>query len=62
MLPHRQGVRILSVSAYASHAVVSLRRDGLTALHVMPRDAGGDLQGGSDLVFDEPLYVVVRTR
>ena len=56
------GVRILSVSAYASHAVVSLRRDGLTGLHVMPRDAGGDLQGGSDLVFDEPLYVVVRTR
>jgi oligopeptidase B len=57
VIPHRQGVRILSVSAYASHAIVSLRRDGLTALHVMPRDAGGDLQGGSDLVFDEPLYV-----
>ena len=35
-----QGVRILSVSAYASHAVVSLRRDGLTGLHVMPRDDG----------------------
>jgi len=57
VIPHRQGVRILSVSAYASHAIVSLRRDGLTALHVMPRDAGGDLQGGSDLAFDEPLYV-----
>jgi oligopeptidase B len=57
VIPHRQGVRILSVSAYASHAIVSLRRDGLTALHVMPRDAGGDLQNGSDLAFDEPLYV-----
>jgi oligopeptidase B len=57
VIPHRQGVRILAVSAYASHAVVSLRRDGLTALHVMPRDAGGDLQDGSDLAFDEPLYV-----
>jgi oligopeptidase B len=57
IIPHRQGVRILSVSAYASHAIVSLRRDGLTALHVMPRDAGGDLQDGSDLAFDEPLYV-----
>jgi len=57
VIPHRQGVRILSVSAYASHAIVSLRRDGLTALHVMPRDAGGDLQDGSDLAFDEPLYV-----
>jgi oligopeptidase B len=57
VIPHRQGVRILAVSAYASHAVVSLRRDGLTALHVMPRDAGGDLQDGSDLAFNEPLYV-----
>jgi oligopeptidase B len=57
VIPHRQGVRILSVSAYASHAIVSLRRDGLTALHVMPRDAGGDLRNGSDLAFDEPLYV-----
>ena len=57
VIPHRQGVRILSVSAYASHAVVSLRRDGLTALHVMPRDAGGNLQDGADLAFDEPLFV-----
>ncbi|HEX7211102.1 MAG TPA: S9 family peptidase [Propionibacteriaceae bacterium] len=57
VIPHRQGVRLLSVSAYATHAVVSLRRDGLTALHVVPRDAGGDLQDGADLAFDEPLYV-----
>jgi oligopeptidase B len=58
VIPHRQGVRILSVSAYASHAVVSLRRDGLTGLHVMPRDAGGNLESGADIEFDEPLYVV----
>ena len=58
VIPHRQGVRILAVSAYASHAVVSLRRDGLTGLHVLPRDANGDLQAGADIVFDEPLYVV----
>ena len=57
VIPHREGVRILSVSAYASHAVVSLRRNGLTALHVMPRDVGGNLQVGADLQFDEPLYV-----
>jgi oligopeptidase B len=57
VIPHRRGVRILGVSAYASHAVVSLRRDGLTGLHVMPRDGGGDLQAGADVVFDEPLYV-----
>ena len=58
VIPHRQGVRILAVSAYASHAVVSLRRDGLTGLHVLPRDANGDLQAGADIGFDEPLYVV----
>ncbi|HET8914871.1 MAG TPA: S9 family peptidase [Propionibacteriaceae bacterium] len=57
VIPHRQGVRILSVSAYATHAVVSLRRDGLTGLHVMPRDAGGNLQPGTDIAFEEPLYV-----
>ena len=58
VIPHRQGVRILAVSAYASHAVVSLRRDGLTGLHVIPRDAGGNLAAGSDIAFEEPLYVV----
>ena len=58
VLRHRQGVRILSVSAYASHAVVSLRRGGLTGLHVMSRDAAGNLGEGSDVAFDEPLYVV----
>ena len=58
VIRHRQGVRILSVSAYASHAVVSLRRNGLTGLHVVPRDASGNLQAGADIVFDEPLYVV----
>jgi oligopeptidase B len=58
VIRHRQGVRILSVSAYASHAVVSLRRDGLTALHIVPRDTQGDLLVGADLAFDEPLYLV----
>jgi oligopeptidase B len=58
VIPHRQGVRILAVSAYASHAVVSLRRDGLTGLHVMPRDDQGSLQPGQDIGFDESLYVV----
>ena len=51
VIPHRQGVRILAVSAYASHAVVSLRRDGLTGLHVMPRDAAGNLREGTDIAF-----------
>ncbi len=58
VLPHQSGVRILGVSAYASHVVVSLRRAGLTGLHVMPRSADGELSGGRDITFDEPLYVV----
>ncbi len=58
VLPHQPGVRILGVDAYASHVVVSLRRDGLTALHVLPRDAAGDLTPGSDIAFDEPVATV----
>ena len=54
------GERLLGVEAFASHAVVSLRRDGLTALRVLPRDqslASGFGQA-RDLVFEEPLYSV----
>ena len=58
VLPHQPGVRLLGVSAYAGHAVVSLRRDGLTALHVLPRDAAGDFGPGADIAFDETLHVV----
>ena len=56
VLAHRPGVRILSVDAYATHAVVSLRRNGLTGLHVLPRTADGSFGPGADVVFDEPLY------
>ena len=57
VLPHTPGVRLLGVAAYADHAVVSLRRDGLTGVHVMPRTAG-DLRPGTDVAFDEPLFDV----
>jgi oligopeptidase B len=58
VLPHQPGVRILGVDAYASHVVVSLRRNGLSGLHLIPRDEHGDLLTGADIEFDEPLYVV----
>ena len=58
VLPHQPGVRILGVDAYASHVVVSLRRDGLTGLHVLPRDPDGGCGVGADVAFDEPLFVV----
>ncbi|MEP7018622.1 MAG: prolyl oligopeptidase family serine peptidase, partial [Actinomycetota bacterium] len=52
--------RVLGVEAFASHAVVSLRRDGLTALRVIPRDLSLESGFGPahDLVFNEPLYSV----
>ena len=58
VLPHQPGVRILGVDAYASHVVVSLRRNGLTGLHLISRDERGDLLTGADIEFDEPLYAV----
>ena len=58
LIAHQPGVRIQAVSAYASHVVVSLRRDGLSGVHLIPRDDQGALQAGSDINFDEPLYVV----
>ena len=60
LAPTVVGERLLGVEAFASHAVVSLRRDGLTALRVMPRDSSA-LSGfgpADDLVFGEPLYCV----
>ncbi len=52
--------RVLGVEAFASHAVVSLRRDGLTALRILPRDSSlpSGFGPAHDLVFDEPLYSV----
>jgi len=58
VLPAAPGVRFLGVSAYAGHAVVSLRRDGLTAVHILPRTAEGGFASGHDVGFDEPLRVV----
>ncbi|MEP7036213.1 MAG: S9 family peptidase [Actinomycetota bacterium] len=52
--------RVLGVEAFATHAVVSLRRDGLTELRVIPRDPSRASGFGPshDLSFDEPLYSV----
>ncbi len=58
VLDHELGVRLTGVSAFAGHAVVSLRRNGLTGVHVMPRDSNGDLSPGSDISFAEPLFTV----
>lgn len=58
VLPHVPGVRITDVDAYRDHVVVQLRRDGLTGIHIIPRDGNGDLLPGRDLEFGEDLYTV----
>ncbi len=57
VLPHQPGVRLIDVAAYAGFAVVSLRRAGLTGLHVLNRGVTGDFGAGADIAFDLPLYV-----
>ena len=58
VLDPQPGVRLLGADAYASHVVVTLRRDGLSGLHVLPRDETGDLLTGADVAFEEPLFTV----
>lgn len=52
------GTRLVDVEAHPSHVAVELRRDGLTAIHILSRTAEGDLVPGEDLVFDEPVHTV----
>jgi oligopeptidase B len=50
--------RLLDVDAFAGHAVLYLRSEGLTNLVVLPRS--GDSFGQPEpILFDEPLYSVV---
>ncbi len=53
LIPHTPGDRLLAVDAFAGHLVVSLRRDGLTAVRVLPAAADA-----YHIEFPEPLYSV----
>ncbi|MBX6749472.1 MAG: S9 family peptidase [Micromonosporaceae bacterium] len=53
LIDHTPGQRLIDVDAFADAAVVSLRRDGLTALRVLP--ATGEPY---DISFPEPIYTV----
>jgi oligopeptidase B len=53
IIPHSPGTRLLGVDAFAGHVVVSLRRNGLTALRVLPSDGEA-----FDISFPEPVYTV----
>jgi len=54
LVEHTPGTRLLQVDAFAGHLVLSLRRDGLTGIRVMPLDGRADY----DMRFPEPLYSV----
>jgi oligopeptidase B len=54
LIPHTPGTRLESVDAFSNHVVVSLRKDGLTGLRVIP-DGSTD---SFDIAFPEPLYSV----
>jgi oligopeptidase B len=69
LIPHEAGRRLTSVDAFAGHLVVSLRRDGLTGLRVLPMGGGaaaGTATVGAgtaagehfDIAFPEPIYTV----
>jgi oligopeptidase B len=60
LLPPVPGERVLGVEAFADHAVVSLRREGLTAVRILPRDdsAASGFGPAHDLAFEEPVYTV----
>jgi oligopeptidase B len=63
LIPHSQGTRLLAVAAFADGVVVSLRREGLSGLRVLPagtseNGAGGDTSEPYDIAFPEPVYTV----
>jgi oligopeptidase B len=55
LIAHSPGTRLSDVDAFAGHVVVSLRRDGLTGLRVLPLAAGADPY---EVSFPEPIYQV----
>lgn len=57
VIPGADGVRIETADAFADHVVISLRRDGLSALRVLPREAGGFGEGW-DVPVDEELWTI----
>jgi oligopeptidase B len=54
LIPHSPGTRLEAVDAFANHLVVSLRKDGLTGLRVLPVGS----TDAYDIDFPEPLYSV----
>jgi oligopeptidase B len=58
ILNHQPGVRLNDIDAYRDFVVIGHRRNGLTGVHIVPRDGSGDFGRGWDVDFAEPLYTV----
>ena len=54
LIEHEPGTRLSAVDAFEGYVVVSLRKDGLTGVRVLPL-GGAD---SHDIAFPEPLYTV----
>ncbi len=54
LIEHEPGVRLLRIDAFARHVLVSLRRDGLTGLRVLPLDGSAPYE----VELPEPIYSV----
>jgi oligopeptidase B len=55
LIDHSPGTRLEGIDAFAGHLVVSLRRDGLTGLRVIPLAGAG---GPYEVELPEPIYQV----
>lgn len=53
----QDGVRLLGVSAFSTHLALSLRRDGLAQVEILPLD-GETVGQGYAVPVDEPVYTV----
>ncbi|MFE0151568.1 S9 family peptidase [Nonomuraea sp. NPDC059007] len=53
LIEHREDTRLLEIDAFENHAVVHFRREGLTGLRILPKDADA-----YEIDFPEPLYDV----
>ena len=58
LLPGTDDRRLLRIDAFAGHAVLHQRRDGLANLSVLPR-AGDSFGAEQPVPFDEPIYRVM---
>jgi oligopeptidase B len=62
LVAHRADTRLLGVDAFADFTVVHFRRDALTGLRVLRRDAGhdgdGEYESEYEIAFGEPVYRV----